>query len=98
MNNMNKENKFPYLEQWCKRYYEDVGLKIHPSNVPTDVILNELLETSFSVDNRISFIIDNLELMTIRFEILDKELVVLNDRILKLEEQCKDNIKPKVKK
>ena len=40
---MNKENKFPHLEEWCAKYYNNVGLKVHPSNVPADVILDELL-------------------------------------------------------
>lgn len=40
---MNKENKFPFLDMWCEKYYETVGLKVHSSNVPVDVVLDELM-------------------------------------------------------
>lgn len=40
---MNKINKLAYLESWCKDYYDRVGLKIHPSNVPVEIVLNDIM-------------------------------------------------------
>lgn len=40
---MNKENKFAHLEQWCKDYFETSGLKVHPTSVPTDVVMEDML-------------------------------------------------------
>lgn len=41
---MNKINEFKYLKEWCDNYYKTVGLKIHPANVPVDVILEDIME------------------------------------------------------
>lgn len=40
---MNKINEFKYLKDWCDEYYKTVGLKIHPSNVPVDVVLDDIM-------------------------------------------------------
>lgn len=41
---MNNITRLPYLESWCKSYFDKVGLKIHPSNVPTEIVLNDIME------------------------------------------------------
>jgi hypothetical protein len=40
---VNKINEFKYLKDWCDEYYKTVGLKVHPSNVPVDVVLDDIM-------------------------------------------------------
>ncbi len=70
---MNEMNRLPYLESWCKSYFDKVGLKIHPSNVPTEVVLNDIMEQLTMVichDKSITTIYDHM-----------------NERVKALEEQ-----------
>ena len=41
--NMNKENTYSNLKKWCESYYEKSGLKVHPSSVPVDVVLEDVM-------------------------------------------------------
>jgi hypothetical protein len=40
---MNKENTFSNLAVWCKSYYEKTKLKVHPSSVPVELVLEDVL-------------------------------------------------------
>jgi hypothetical protein len=42
-----------HLKKWCDKYFEKSGMKIHPSAVPVDVILNDLLGRVDIIEQRI---------------------------------------------
>lgn len=39
----NKENTFSNLRAWCDKYHKESGLKVHPSSVPVDLVLEDLM-------------------------------------------------------
>lgn len=41
--NPNKENTYTNLGAWCAQYHEQSGIKIHPSSVPYDLVLEDVL-------------------------------------------------------
>lgn len=41
--NPNKENTYSNLAAWCEKYHKDSGIKIHPSSVPYDLVLEDVM-------------------------------------------------------
>ena len=41
--NPNKANTYTNLGAWCEQYHKDSGIKIHPSSVPYDLVLEDLM-------------------------------------------------------
>lgn len=83
---MNNIQKFPHLEQWCKNYYDTVGLKVHPSNVPVDVVLNDLMGFMQATLHRMDMITTIMEAMSERAlhaEERISELESLNKKVKK---------------
>jgi hypothetical protein len=39
----NRENTYTNLGAWCEKYREDTGIKVHPSSVPVDLVLEDLI-------------------------------------------------------
>lgn len=79
---MNKEEKYPHLEEWCKEYYEKTNLKVHASNVPVNVLLDELLGRSCDYMHKFLMIIKTLETVTERLEDLDVKIYKTNQDLL----------------
>ena len=46
-------NKHEHLQKWCDKYWKDTNMRIHPSNVPMEKILNEVLERLFIIESRL---------------------------------------------
>lgn len=40
---MNKENSYSNLGKWCEQYHEKSKIKVHPSSVPVDLVLEDVL-------------------------------------------------------
>lgn len=92
---MNNITRLPYLESWCKSYFDKVGLKIHPSNVPTEIVLNDIMEqltmlichekgevTAYDAMNeRIKAIESELETIKTKHNILFDRFVDLETRV-----------------
>jgi hypothetical protein len=95
---MNKENQYPHLTVWCKDYHSRSGLKIHPSSVPTDVVLDELLGQAMASMRHIQMITSTLELITERFNKLNQDLKDLQDMVEKFNEAREAKETKKVKK
>jgi hypothetical protein len=107
---MNEMNRLPYLESWCKSYFDKVGLKIHPSNVPTEVVLNDIMEqltmlichekaevTAYDALNaRVTHLEKVLDMVERRSEMLVEGGNTLDERIKTLE-QLKSTSTKKVK-
>lgn len=79
---MNKINQVPYLESWCKSYYERVGLKIHPSNVPVEIVLNDIMEQLTMLICHEKVEVSGYDLMNARVKKLETELVETNKALL----------------
>jgi aromatic ring-cleaving dioxygenase len=41
--NPNKENIYSNLAAWCDKYHKDSGIKIHPSSVPVELVLEDVM-------------------------------------------------------
>lgn len=94
---MNKENKFEHLTLWCEDYYEKSGLKVHPSSVPLDVVLDELMGkfnqfATWVMDLAKSFNVHSQQLLQLQQDLLD-----CKEQILELENPIEE-IKPENKK
>lgn len=86
---MNKENKYPHLTEWCKHYYEKSGLKVHPSSVPTDVVLDDLMGQLMASLHTILTITNMLEEIAKRVIANESEVIKIKHNI----EDIKDIIK-----
>lgn len=84
---MNKENQYPHLTVWCKDYHSRSGLKIHPSSVPTDVVLDELLGQAMASMRHIHTITSTLELITERFNNLQGLIAELTETMEKMNDE-----------
>ncbi len=83
---MNKQNKFEHLTVWCEAYHEKSGLKVHPSSVPVDVVLDELLGQVMAMTRHINMITNTLELITEQFLKVNGKIKGLEDRCATYEE------------
>lgn len=82
MNGLNKENKFPNLTHWCEYYHKESGLKVHPSSVPVDVVLDELLGHVMALHRRMEMVVVTLEGITLRFEEIEQKIHDLGDAVI----------------
>ncbi len=76
--NPNKENTFTNLGAWCARYHKESGLKIHPSSVPVDLILEDIL-------GYIAVLISHDKGITGAFDAMNERVKTLESRIGDLE-------------
>ena len=99
---MNKENKYSNLEKWCERYHEDNGIKIHPSSVPVELVLEDVLgyiAILISNDNRTANAFDAFNGRLKDLELLIHELTaeltkkVLSEEIKPTQKKVKKNDK-----
>jgi len=44
---------FDHLKTWCESYYAKTNLRIHPANVPQEIILNEILGRLAVIESRL---------------------------------------------
>tara|TARA_R110000822_G_scaffold310340_2_gene442671 strand:+ start:2656 stop:2919 length:264 start_codon:yes stop_codon:yes gene_type:complete len=44
---------FNHLKTWCEAYYAKTNLRIHPANVPQEVVLNEILGRLAAIESRL---------------------------------------------
>lgn len=85
MNSLNKENKFTNLGAWCDQYREKSGIKIHPSSVPVELVLEDVLgyiAILMSHDNSMAKAFDALNE---RVKELEKQIHELNVQFVELE-------------
>lgn len=85
--NPNKQNTYSNLSSWCEKYHQDSGIKIHPSSVPMDVVLDDLLGQSMETIGHTTMITKTLELIAERFETLEEMLEILKEQTDHLEQK-----------
>lgn len=100
---MNKENKYSNLAKWCERYHEDNGIKIHPSSVPVELVLEDVLgyiAILMSHDNSTATAFDALNGRLKELELLIHELTAeltkkaQSEEIKPTQKKVKKNDKP----
>lgn len=98
--NPNKENTYTNLGAWCEKYHKDSGIKIHPSSVPYDLVLEDVLgwiALLMAHDNSMSMVFDQLkekvtelekvvEMLELRTEMLMEGGNTLDERLKELEQ------------
>lgn len=98
MNDMNTVNKYPMLTLWCEKYHESSGLKVHPSSVPVDLVLEDILmklcNASYTEQNH-KRKIEDLEYLVKR---LQSDVVAAFDLLHILQNSEEPKKKEKVKK
>ena len=83
--NPNKENTYTNLGAWCAQYHEQSGIKIHPSSVPYDLVLEDLMgyiAILMAHDKTTVILLDNL---TKRLDELEKSIHELTVTLVDLE-------------
>jgi hypothetical protein len=59
--NPNKENTYSNLAAWCEKYHKDSGIKIHPSSVPVDLVLEDIMGIVAHLRSNINMLIGSLD-------------------------------------
>ena len=72
-------NELIYLKAWCENYKEKTSIKLHPNNVPVDVILNELMGELSAVKSYCTNLHNIYDKTNERIAVLDK----IMDEIIK---------------
>ncbi len=72
---MNKMNTYPHLTAWCEKYYERCNLKVHPSSVPVDVVLDEVMGDLFQMKHLYENVIGLLNHAVHRIDMLETQLM-----------------------
>jgi len=96
MNNRsaNKENTYSNLAAWCEKHHKDTGIKVHPSSVPVDLVLEDLMgyiallmshdKTNTTITDRMSKLFDEL------YHAYGTHVVSTRDALLALDEKIMD--------
>lgn len=85
MNNRdpNKQNTYTNLAAWCEKYHKDSGIKIHPSSVPIELVLEDVLGYAALIMSRITGISTALDQANIR---IDQLVHAHDDLVSRVEE------------
>lgn len=59
--NPNKENTYSNLAAWCEKYHKDSGIKVHPSSVPVDLVLEDLMGIVAHLRSNINMLINGVD-------------------------------------
>jgi hypothetical protein len=57
----NKENTYSNLAAWCEKHHKDTGIKVHPSSVPVDLVLEDLMGFVAHLRSNINMLIQSLD-------------------------------------
>lgn len=87
--NANKLNSFPYLRAWCDKYHEDGGVKIHPTSVPTDLVLEDVLEGLEKLRADICMLSMAITGVNERLHMTETEMVIVKETLKSREEKPK---------
>lgn len=77
--NPNKENIYSNLSVWCEKYHKDSGIKIHPSSVPVDLVLEDIL-------GYIAHFRSNVNMLTNGIGIALKQIADLQEQLIQSSE------------
>jgi len=80
--NPNKENTYTNLGAWCAQYHKDSGIKIHPSSVPTDLILEDILGYIAVLISHDKGMATTFDALNERVKSLEAELIETNKTLL----------------
>ncbi len=102
MNNRdaNKQNSYPNLSSWCDKYKEESGIKVHPSSVPVDLVLEDLIGYVGILVKQNHDLVGAFDKVVARLITLEGDLVDCKSQVLELQtpiEEIKTN-KSKAKK
>lgn len=87
MNNrdLNKENTYSNLRAWCEQYHKDSGMKIHPSSVPYDLVLEDVLGYIAILMSHDKGMATAFDALNERVKELEKQVHELNIQFVELE-------------
>lgn len=85
MNNMNNVNTYPMLTLWCEKYHESSGLKVHPSSVPVDLVLEDILSKINAICFHEEWLKRKIEDLEYQVRRLQSDLLAALDRLHFLE-------------
>lgn len=90
---MNKENKYSNLASWCEKYHKESGLKVHPSSVPVDLVLEDILGYVSHLRSNVLRLINVSDALQKKFDQIEEKLEMVTNSI----EQLKSTSTKKVK-
>ena len=59
--NPNKLNTYPNLTSWCEKYHKDSGIKVYPTNIPVDLVLEDLMESFVKLGSWMALTVQRLD-------------------------------------
>lgn len=57
----NRENTYSNLAAWCEKYHEESGIKVHPSSVPVDLVLEDIMGIVAHLRSNINMLIGSVD-------------------------------------
>ena len=93
---MNKENKYSNLAKWCEQHYERSKIKVHPTSVPVDLVLEDVLSYIAHLRSNVNMLITALDNMEVRYKHIEEQLDMVNAELHTLkstEKKAKKNDK-----
>lgn len=77
MNNRsaNKENTYSNLKAWCDKYHKDSGLKVHPSSVPVDLVLEDILGYIAHLRSNVNMLMNGIDVALKQIADLQEQVI-----------------------
>lgn len=81
---MNKENTYSNLAKWCEMYHERSKIKIHPSSVPVELVLEDVLGYIAHLRSNVTMLINALDNMESLVKIQAENIENLTNQVEQL--------------
>jgi hypothetical protein len=84
--NPNKENTYSNLAAWCEKYHEDSGIKIHPSSVPYDLVIEDLMGQIALLQSHDKQLVNWIDFTNPRLANFEARINAIKEQLEKLED------------
>lgn len=71
----NKQNTYSNLSAWCEKYHKDSGLKVHPSSVPVDLVLEDILGYIAHLRSNVSMLMNGIDVALKQIADLQEQVI-----------------------
>ena len=70
---MSNENSLKHLGEWCNEYRKRSNINIHPSSIPTDLVLEDILSHISYMDSRFEILAGQIKILQEKMDDAKKE-------------------------
>ena len=73
--NPNKENSYSNLAAWCEKYHKDSGIKIHPSSIPVELVLEDVMGYIAHLRSNMDMLMNGVDMALKQIEVLQGQMI-----------------------